>query len=214
MSARHILFDLDGTLIDSAPSILSCFASVLEKRGMHPKCELTHSLIGPPLIETLSQISGIDDPEILQGLADDFKRYYDEVGYRETREYPGITEALNNLCLGGAALYVVTNKRIVPTRRIIEFLHWGEFFKGLYSQDAFDPAVSSKADVIKRVMTLHEFDCQNSAYVGDREEDHEAARSTGLGFIGVHWGYGVWNNSDGVRTAGNPNLLRQLIKCP
>jgi len=78
---KHILFDLDGTLIDSAPTILSCFARVLEKRGMHPKCELTHSLIGPPLIETLRRISGIDDPEILQGLADNFKRYYDEVGH-------------------------------------------------------------------------------------------------------------------------------------
>ncbi len=190
MSVMHILFDLDGTLIDSAPSILSGFARVLDQHRISPRCELTQALIGPPLIETLRRISGIDDPEILQGLADDFKRYYDETGYRETREYPGTTESLNNLCHGGASLYVVTNKRIMPTRRIIEFLHWGEFFKGLYSQDAFDPAVKSKADVIKRVMTLHTMPRENTVYVGDREEDREAAKAIRIAFYLAGWGYG------------------------
>jgi len=209
MSTKHIIFDLDGTLIDSAPSILSGFARVLDQHGIKPRCELTHSLIGPPLIETLRRISGIDDPEILQGLADNFKRYYDEVGYRETREYPGITEALNNLCLGGASLYVVTNKRIVPTRRIIEFLHWGTFFKGLYSHDAFDPAASSKADVIKRVMTLHAMPREDTVYIGDREEDREAAEASRITFYFAGWGYGEFGvpSVDMQRVFARPSEL-------
>lgn len=212
MSARHILFDLDGTLIDSAPSILSAFARVLDKHAIKPSCDLTQALIGPPLIETLRLISGVDDLGVLQGLADDFKLYYDEIGYRETREYPGTTESLNNLCHGGASLYVVTNKRIMPTRRIIEFLHWGEFFKGLYSQDAFYPAVKSKADVIKRVMTLHKMPREDTVYVGDREEDREAAKASRIAFYLAGWGYGGFEagSVDMQRVFTQPSELRKV----
>ena len=73
--------------------------------------ELTQALIGPSLIKSLRRVSEIDAPEILQGLAHELKCYCDEIGYRELREYPGITESLNTLCLGGAPVYFAENKR-------------------------------------------------------------------------------------------------------
>ena len=195
MRAMHILFDLDGTLIDSAPSILSGFARVLDKHGIKPRCELSQALIGPPLLEALRRISGIDDPQTLQGLAHDFKCYYDEVGYRETLEYPGCADLLNDLAADGAHLYIATNKRITPTRKIIEFLGWTDLFKGLYSQDAFDPVLNSKSRVIARILELYGFAKETAVYVGDREEDREAATSCGLRFLGALWGYGNWNET-------------------
>ena len=201
MNARHILFDLDGTLIDSAPSILSGFARVLDQHGISPRCELTQALIGPPLLETLRLISGIDDPEILQRLAHDFKSYYDEIGYKETREYPGTTLSLRGFAAEGAQLYVVTNKRIVPTRRIISFLGWSDLFKGLYSPDKFVPKLASKSETIDFVKKKHMLNPTQSIYVGDTPQDLEAARENGIEFLAANWGYGSWEKVEGKNFA-------------
>jgi phosphoglycolate phosphatase len=212
MSARHVIFDLDGTLIDSAPSILSGFARVLDQHGISPRCELTQALIGPPLIVTLRQISGIDDPVTLQGLAHDFKCYYDEVGYRETLEYPGCTELLHELGADGAHLYIATNKRITPTRKIIKWLGWTDLFQGIYSQDAFDPVLNSKANVIARILKVHGIAKKFTVYVGDRDEDREAATICGLRFLGALWGYGARDqtltDTMGMRY---PSEIRQVV---
>jgi len=208
MSARHILFDLDGTLIDSAPSILSGFARILDQHGISPRCELSQALIGPPLIETLSQISGIDDPEILQRLAHDFKSYYDEVGYRETVEFPGCADLLEELAGKGAHIYVVTNKRTIPTEKIINLLGWRRLFKGLYSPDSFNPEITQKANVIKRVLESRGISSKDAIYIGDRNEDLEASTANGIQFTSVGWGYGFSSSSATIKSVSDlKNLL-------
>ncbi len=205
---KHILFDLDGTLIDSAPSILSGFAQVLENRGIALKCELTNTLIGPPLTESLRIISGIDDPVVLQDLASEFKYYYDEYGYKLTSEYPGTTSSLRDLQAGGASLFLITNKRAVPTSKIIDLLGWSNFFKGLYSPDSFAPILASKTQVIDRVMTLHGIESESAVYIGDREEDLEAETANGVRFLGVTWGYGFSRFETAVEIVNN---IRSVI---
>lgn len=211
MSRRNILFDLDGTLIDSAPSILSGFARVLQQHGIKPICELSQALIGPPLIETLERVSGINDPVLLGMLANDFQLQYDETAFKESRAYPGIPEVLEELAAGGASLYVVTNKRIVPSRKIVKYLGWNNFFKGIYSLDAFEPMLSTKAQVIARVTMLHQIENRSATYVGDREEDRDAATKSGIGFIAVNWGYAAWNESEGIVLAENPHAIQELL---
>jgi phosphoglycolate phosphatase len=209
---KHILFDLDGTLIDSAPSILSCFAKVLEKRGIHPKYELTHSLIGPPLIETMSKISGVTDQKFITDLSNDFKLRYDEVGYKETSAYPGVTDLLKNLISNGKSVYVVTNKREIPTRRIIEHLRWTTMFSGIYSPDSFTPKSNSKSDAIRRTLGLNKILNTDAVYVGDREEDQRAAETNAITFLGVKWGYGAGEFSKRVATADKPSDLESYFR--
>ena len=188
--ARHILFDLDGTLVDSAPSILAGFAAVVERHGVTPQVPLDSRLIGPPLLPTLQRISGVDDQTALQDMATTFKAWYDTEGYRHTVVYAGIDSSLRALA-AHSTLYIVTNKRILPTRRILEHLDWTGLFAGAYAQDAFEPALPSKAAVIGRVMAQHAIDPSLALYVGDRAEDGEAATTNGLAFAWATWGYGV-----------------------
>jgi len=186
----HILFDLDGTLIDSAPSILAGFATVLARHAIEPQVPLDRNLIGPPLLPTLQRITGVDDPATLQAMAMTFKTSYDTEGYRHTAVYPGIDAALRALAQQ-ATLYIVTNKRIHPTRLILDHLGWAALFNGVYAQDAFEPPLLSKAAVIGEVLAKHGIDPADALYIGDRAEDGEAATANGLAFAWATWGYGV-----------------------
>lgn len=190
MSAPALIFDLDGTLIDSAPSILAGFAAVVQRHGILPQVPLDNRLIGPPLLPTLQRISGEDDPRALQGMAATFKGWYDTEGYTHTAVYPGVDGALRALATR-APLYIVTNKRIHPTRQILAHLGWADLFVGVYAQDAFEPPLPTKAAVIGRALALHGIDPATAIYIGDRAEDGEAATANGLAFAWAAWGYGV-----------------------
>jgi len=190
MSAPALIFDLDGTLIDSAPSILAGFAAVVQRHGVTPQVPLDSRLVGPPLLPTLQRISGVSDPGSLQGMAATFKGWYDTEGYPLTVVYPGVDGALRALA-ARAALYIVTNKRINPTRQILAHLGWADLFAGVYAQDAFEPPLPSKAAVIGRALALHGIDPAMAIYIGDRAEDGEAATANGLAFAWAAWGYGV-----------------------
>lgn len=187
---KHLLFDLDGTLVDSAPSILAGFAAVAQRHGFAPRVPLDSGLIGPPLLPTLQRFSGIDEPAAVQDMAATFTAWYDTQGYRQTVVYAGIDDALRALAQR-ATLHIVTNKRILPTRLILDHLGWRERFASICSPDAFDPALPSKAAVLCRVLAAHGISPAHALYVGDRTEDGEAATANALAFVWAGWGYGV-----------------------
>ena len=91
-----ILFDLDGTLIDSSPGILASFGRILAAAGLPPAVPLAASLIGPPLAVTLQQVSGIADEVRLTRLVEAFKQDYDTAGYLATEMFP-VATAWRNL---------------------------------------------------------------------------------------------------------------------
>lgn len=186
-----ILFDLDGTLIDSSPGILASFARVLAAHGLQAAVPLEASLIGPPLAVTLRRISGIGDAALLARLVEAFKQDYDTAGYRDTRAFDGVAEGLARLAGAGAQLFIVTNKRIVPTLKILESLGLARHFTGVHTRDETEPMAPSKAAVTQRVLVRHGIDPRNACFVGDSDEDAAAARDNGLRFIHATYGYGA-----------------------
>jgi phosphoglycolate phosphatase len=184
------LFDLDGTLIDSSPSILGTFAAILKQAAISPRVALDSGLIGPPLRATLARITGIEDPTRIEQLADAFKATYDTTGYRETIPYTGVDNALRELNAREAQLWIVTNKRIAPTMRIMDMLRWTDLFSGIFALDAFDPPEGSKRDMVARVIRERNIDPGTAVMIGDTAEDAAAAQANGLRFVGASWGYG------------------------
>lgn len=189
MTKTHIIFDLDGTLIDSSPSILAGFAYALEQMHVKPIRPLTSEVIGPPLFQTLANLTGSQDIQLLQALAEHFKAHYDTEGYKETVVFDGMSTMLQSLVAAGKQLYIATNKRLNPTIKIMQYLGWTEYFKGIYALDYFQPAVASKQEMIGRILDKHGLSLADSLYVGDRFEDGMSAEGNGLEFAMVTWGY-------------------------
>lgn len=210
----HILFDLDGTLIDSAPAILTSFREAFAKTGIAPARAIDDSVIGPPLNETLQLLSGSSDPAVLAGLAEAFKASYDSEGYKATAAFAGVGALLAELAGAEMRLSIATNKRILPTRLILEHLGWREHFAHVYALDLFTPRLPDKAAMIARLLADQGIAKDQAIYIGDRSEDGESADANGLPFIAVTWGYGSLSADEmrpGWRAAAQPEALGALL---
>jgi phosphoglycolate phosphatase len=186
---QHLIFDLDGTLIDSAPSILHCFGLAFSTTNTPLVAPLTHDVIGPPLMETLKRLSGSEGAKLLNTLASAFKQHYDTKGCLESVVFDGVPAMLQQLKDQGYQLYIATNKRFYPTERIIAHLDWQTFFKGVYALDYFNPPLKSKAEMIGRVVADNALAVQDCLYIGDRLEDGMSADANQMDFALVSWGY-------------------------
>lgn len=199
---KNIVFDLDGTLIDSAPSIVEGFVHAFSALGIKPSKAITFDVVGPPLMPTLASLAGQDDPVLLQQLATQFKSHYDTAGYQKTVVYPGIQHLLEKLKQLEVALYIATNKRAFPTQKIMQHLHWEHFFAGIYALDSYTPPLASKPLMVARILADHQIDAAQAIYIGDRYEDGVAADHNQMTFAMATWGY-----ADQTATTLLPNWL-------
>lgn len=204
---KNLIFDLDGTLIDSAPSILEGYAYAFEKMEITPLRPLSTDIIGPPLMETLTQLSGQQDDRVLQKLASYFKEHYDTEGYKKTVVYNDIEQLLSELKAADFTMYIATNKRYNPTKKIIQHLGWDNFFDNVFALDYVTPALSSKAKLLAEILSKLQLDIEESIYIGDRHEDGLASDHNKLDFVMVTWGY-----LDGSATSPNKPHWQQCTQ--
>ena len=208
----NILFDLDGTLIDSAPSILECFRSTLLTMNYSLGVNLDKSLVGPPLRETIKFLSNENDSLKLDALVEEFKNQYDSGICNYASPYTGAEELLSQLKKSNKKIFIVTNKRHIPTIKIISHLGWLNLIDDIYTADYPSVDLNEKALVIQQLLLDYSLKKVKTCYVGDRLDDYEAARVNSLKFIHALWGYGVDDFSVSYsNAASSPNHLNALL---
>lgn len=190
---KLVLFDLDGTLSDSAPGITTSMAHALRAHGHAvPDATTLGSFVGPPLHRSLTDM-GLARDEI-DDIVATYREHYGAGGLFDTTLYPGITDALAALRSAGVTMAVATSKPQEMARRIIAHFELEHFFHGgLDGVFGADPARphDTKADVITRALVALGFDDppRGVVMVGDRLHDVEGAAAHAIPAIGVAWGY-------------------------
>jgi len=193
----HVLCDFDGTIVDSSAGILATLRNCIAREGLSYRVEPSNRLIGPPLRSMICEVVDADSMTI-DRLETEFRREYDEIGYRLTSAYPGISQALQSLKARGVGLHIVSNKRRTPLLRILEAEDWGDLFLTVNTLDTTCES-RTKSDVVRAVLRAQSIALGTVILVGDSLDDRLAAESNQIPFAWASWGYG---RDESLRNAG------------
>jgi phosphoglycolate phosphatase len=208
-----ILFDLDGTISDSAPGIFTCMQIAFDEHGVEwIGDDQARSLLGPPLRESFGRFVA---PERVPALLATFRHHYiDRAGMFNATLYDGIDELIRELHRREIRLAVATSKSEPPAMRVLEHLGVDAWFTTI-AGDTPEGARSTKALVIKEALwRLGSPAAETVLMIGDRSHDVEGAAAHGVRCVGVQWGYaepdelehaGVW------KTVAQPADVLRLI---
>ena len=119
--AFSLIFDLDGTLIDSQPGVVDSLRLALAAHKVPAHQIPTEVPIGPPLKELIQSVIGSQDPSIVIPIISSFKEHYDSVGFKSSRLFDGIHKFLTCLDPSVFNLFIATNKRLSPTLKILDY---------------------------------------------------------------------------------------------
>jgi phosphoglycolate phosphatase len=184
-----VLFDLDGTLVDSFPGIASALQHVVAEMGLNTVEDADlKPLIGPPIQVGLQRQFGLSGPRLEGGIRL-FREHYRAHGLLRFSKYQGVEQMLLDLRSRGFSLCIATSKLRAFAVAIVEHAGWADLFDVLGGAEP-DGTTYCKKDVIEWTMIHLPSEACVVAMVGDRADDITASREIGLRGIGVTWGYG------------------------
>ena len=182
-----ILFDVDGTLIDSAPGIINTLEEVFQKMGVDVTNINLRRYIGPPLRKTFAE--HFTDPAKIEEAANLYRVSYHEKGSYEGFPYPGVPEMLRRLRDAGLTLCTATCKPTQVVTPILEENGLASFFDFIGGA-SMDESRDTKTDVIRHVLEQPQLAGKRVLMVGDRNDDMRGAADCGLDAAAVLYGYG------------------------
>jgi phosphoglycolate phosphatase len=193
VSAHTIVFDLDGTLVDTAPDLINALNYVLDREGLPPvPLHAARNMIGAGArrliergLEAEDRAASVED---VTRMTSDFIDYYAAHIAEESRPFEGLESALDNLAARGHRLAVCTNKLEWLSKRLLDQLGLSARFAAICGADTFGVA---KPDPIflRQTVALAGGQLPGAIMVGDAGTDVGVARRAGVPVIGVSFGY-------------------------
>lgn len=208
---KAILFDLDGTLIDSSEGITRSAQYALAHFGIEePDLEKLYFFIGPPLVDTFMEHYGFTKEKAVEAVAV-YRERYQDIGIFECSLYPGVRECIEELRRRGYMIGMASSKPEVSCKRILE--HFG--ILGMFDDvvgATFDGRIDSKEEVLNEVMRRwSDIPRDEMCLIGDTMFDIEGANKAGVPSIAVSFGFG---DVDEMVKAGAKTVVDDLRQLP
>jgi phosphoglycolate phosphatase len=213
VTGTWVVFDLDGTLVDSRPEITVAMKHAWRTVVDDVAFPDDRFRIGPPLADTIAALAPHLELEKREAIAAAFRTSYDASDFSATPPYPGIADVVDALQARGTKLAVATNKRRGPTLAILDRWFPGRFahvacVDGVFPDDGTRPdANGGPAYMIKAAMLgwLARQAQASIVMIGDTATDIAAARTAGSAVVAVTWGY---EDEASLATAAPDKLVR------
>ena len=216
MNKLHIIWDLDGTLIDSEKEVLEVLIKSVREAGFSDNNQKLSFRVGPTIDTILENAFGkaCITSEQKKGIVSLFRKNYDNCGFNHTPPFEGIEEILKD---ENFIHHIVTNKPDLATNRIIEKLGWKSYFSSVITPYSFmkstDDKRKSKSELFAYCMSCY----PNEKFVGigDMDTDAKAALDNKIPAIGVLWGTGTRKELEQclcTQIAETIDVLKQILK--
>ena len=188
---QAVLFDLDGTLLDTSEGILSSIKYTIGVMGFEPiDDDYFETFIGPPIQHTLQRIYHLDDATRDKAAAI-FREHYSTVDLCKAKLYDGVLETLSELKQKGIKIAVATYKREDYTTKLLDEFGISPYCDWIQGSDFAGKL--TKADIIELCLQKLSVDKSKVLMVGDTEHDLIGAKNAGVDFLAIRYGFGFNN---------------------
>lgn len=192
-SPLAIVFDLDGTLVDTAPDLIGTLNVIFAREGLKPvPYESARNLIGGGARAMIQR--GLDAegraaaPAVLERVFADFIAYYSAHIADRSQPFPGLERALDALAANGCILAVCTNKLEGLSRQLLDTLKLSKRFAAICGQDTFG-VQKPDPEILRRTIIAAGGRLERAVMVGDSLTDVRTARAAGVPIVAVTFGY-------------------------
>jgi len=203
------IFDFDGTLVDSAVAIKHCYLKVTKKLLPERINFVENILIGPTLEETAQSILTNKNLHLKDLFIKEFQSQYDGEIVLETPIYLNVSDVLQKLKNNGDSLSVLTNKRAIPTHKLIKHYKWDNFFDWVACMDDY-PDLKNKSELLKK-QDIQKKNYSKILLVGDTINDGITAEKNEIDFIKVNYGYGREQDWQGINIFKSIDKFDELL---
>lgn len=170
--------------------------------------------IGPPLFEAAKKSLPDADDSVIDLFIQNFRAKYDQIDYPLTTIYQGMEDLLFLAKKNDLDLYIATNKRDLPTRRLLDHFRWTDLFNGIYAVDSFEYDEKGKKGILARALADLKCRPDESIMIGDTVSDIQAGKDLGLLTIAFDRGYGnpvdLQNAKPSIQTSDANEIVRFL----
>ncbi|MBB4120329.1 phosphoglycolate phosphatase [Martelella radicis] len=193
MSSPLVIFDLDGTLVDTAPDLIESLNHAIAPEGLPPfDISQLHQLVGKGVKVMIERAFALReaalDDEIFEACFDRFTTHYRDGMPGKSRPYPGTRAALERLKAEGFTLAVCTNKRMPLTMPLLTSLELADYFEVITGGDSFEYRKPDPRHVLSTIERAG-IKPQNAVMIGDSSNDIDAARGADVASVAVTFGY-------------------------
>ena len=187
---KTVVFDLDGTLLDTLDDLWLSVNAALQKFGLPVRTRNeVRAFIGNGIVKLMQRASGLLEGECFDGVLAEFKRHYGEHCEDNTKPYEGIMRLLQELRARGVQTAVVSNKADFAVKKLAESYFQGLLQEAVGEDEEHGIRKKPAPDSLLAVMERLGADRQATVYVGDSEVDIQTANNALVPCISVTWGF-------------------------
>ena len=186
---KYLLFDLDGTITDSAEGITNSVSYALSHMGISEEKSKLYRFVGPPLRDSFMEYYGFSEAEAEEGVRL-YREYYAKKGIFENKVYPGIEQLLQTCRRDGKKVILATAKPQEYAGQILAYFGLDGYFDDIQGS-SMDGSKVQKEDVIRCALEENQItDANEALMIGDRRHDVLGSARFGIPCVGVLYGYG------------------------